>query len=279
MRSSPAGEYESTFLIPGMDCPSEERLVRMALDDLSSVRTLEFDLEGRRLRVWHAGAAEDVLNRLLPLGFGAELASSAQSVDAPPTVAIDPAAEARVLKQLLAINAVMFAVELVLGMLAQSTALIADSLDMFADAAVYTLSLYVVGRAVAQQARAARASGWLQLALALLALFEVARRALVGSKPVEMLMIGVASLALVANLACVALLAKHRQGGVHLTASWIFSTNDALANLGVIIAGALVWLSGAAWPDLVVGAIVGLLVLSGAIRILRLSFSVPPPSV
>ena len=79
-----------------------------------------------------------------------------------------------------------------------------------------------------------------------------------------------AAVALVANVACVALLARHREGGVHLKASWIFSTNDALANLGVILAGALVLATGSALPDLLVGAGVGLLVLSGAVRILRL---------
>ena len=79
-----------------------------------------------------------------------------------------------------------------------------------------------------------------------------------------------ATIALVANLACVALLARHRKGGVHLKASWIFSTNDALANVGVIVAGLLVLGTGSAIPDLVVGAAVGLLVLSGAVRILRL---------
>lgn len=83
-------------------------------------------------------------------------------------------------------------------------------------------------------------------------------------------MIGVALVALVANLACLALLARHREGGLHLKASWIFSTNDVLANLGVILAGVAVAITGSAVPDLVIGAAVGLLVLSGAVRILRL---------
>ena len=100
-------------------------------------------------------------------------------------------------------------------------------------------------------------AGWLQMILALGALAEVARRAIMGSEPVESLMIGVALLALVANLTCVALLAKHRDGGVHLKASWIFSTNDALANLGVVFAGVLVAVTGHAWPDLAVGTAVG----------------------
>lgn len=268
---SPADIYASTFAVPGMDCPSEERLIRMALDALPEVRGLQFDLENRRLEVRHVGAVEEVLARLEPLGFGARLDRTVEAGPEPEAASSDPEAESRVLKQLLAINAAMFVFELVLGLVAQSTGLIADSLDMFADAAVYGLSLYAVGRALAAQQRAAKVSGWLQMVLALGALGEVARRSVMGSEPVEALMIAVGLVALVANLTCVALLAKHRDGGAHLKASWIFSTNDALANLGVVLAGVLVAVTGRAWPDLVVGTAVGCLVLWGAVRILRLS--------
>lgn len=268
---SPADIYASTFAVPGMDCPSEERLIRMALEALPEVRGLQFDLENRRLEVRHVGAVDEVLARLEPLGFGARLDRTVEAGPEPEAAPSDPAAESRVLKQLLAINAAMFVVELVLGLVAQSTGLIADSLDMFADAAVYGLSLYAVGRALAAQQRAAKVSGWLQMVLALGALGEVARRSVMGSEPVEALMIAVGLVALVANLSCVALLAKHRDGGAHLKASWIFSTNDALANLGVVLAGVLVAVTGRAWPDLVVGTAVGFLVLWGAVRILRLS--------
>lgn len=260
--------FESTFVVPKMDCPSEERMIRLALEPLDDVEGMRFDLEARTVLVVHRGSARAVLASLEPLGFGARLDTSVEAAgEIPPE---DPAAEARVLRQLLAINAVMFVAELGFGFWAQSTGLIADSLDMLADAMVYGLSLYAVGRAAADQKRAARWSGWLQLVLGLGALSEVVRRSVVGSEPVELLMIGVASIALVANLACVALLARHRQGGVHLKASWIFSTNDALANIGVILAGVIVLVTGSAVPDLVVGAAVGLLVLSGAVRILRL---------
>jgi len=259
---------ESTFVVPKMDCPSEERLVRLALEPLDEVEGMRFDLDERTVVVVHRGSARTVLTHLEPLGFGARLEKSVEASGELPTE--DPVAEARVLRQLLVINGVMFVVELGFGFWAQSTGLIADSLDMLADALVYGVSLFAVGRAVADQKRAARASGWLQMLLALGALAEVGRRALVGSEPVEVMMIGVATVALVANLACVALLARHRKGGVHLKASWIFSTNDALANVGVILAGVLVLATGSAIPDLVVGAAVGLLVLSGAVRILRL---------
>lgn len=179
-------------------------------------------------------------------------------------------AEAKTLRLLLGINAVMFFVELVAGWLAESAGLIADSLDMFADAAVYGLALYAVGRDARHQARAARVSGGFQLALALGALAEVARRALFGSDPEPPPMMAIASLALAANLTCLALLARHRDGGAHMKASWIFSTNDVLANLGVIVAGALVAWTGSNLPDLVIGALIGLVVLHGARRILRL---------
>jgi Co/Zn/Cd efflux system component len=179
-------------------------------------------------------------------------------------------AEARTLRWLLAINAAMFAVEIVAGWLAQSTGLLADSLDMFADAAVYGLALYAVGRDPNHKQRAARLSGWLQLLLALGALTEVLRRAWFGSEPEPVPMMGIALLALAANVACLALLARHREGGVHMKASWIFSTNDVLANLGVIVAGALVAWSGSNIPDLAIGTLIALLVLNGARRILRL---------
>ncbi len=260
--------FESTFVVPKMDCPSEERMIRLALEPLDDVMGLRFDLDARTVAVIHRGQVAAVLAELEPLGFGARLDTTVEAEADLPSE--DPVAEARVLRQLLAINAVMFVAELGFGFWAQSTGLIADSVDMLADAMVYGLSLYAVGRAVADQKRAARWSGWLQLVLALGALAEVTRRAVVGSEPVEVLMIGVATIALVANLACIALLARHRQGGVHLRASWIFSTNDALANIGVIVAGVLVLVSGSAVPDLVVGAAVGVLVLSGAVRILRL---------
>ncbi len=163
----------------------------------------------------------------------------------------------------------MFVVEFVAGWLAQSTGLIADSLDMFADAAVYGLALYAVGHA-GRQLGAARLSGWLQLLLALGVLGEVLRRWLTSSAPEPMPMMGIALLALAANITCMAMLAKHRDGGAHMQASWIFSTNDVLANLGVILAGALVAWTGSNLPDLMIGTLIGLLVLNGARRILRL---------
>ncbi|WP_198948220.1 cation transporter [Synechococcus sp. MW101C3] len=175
----------------------------------------------------------------------------------------------RTLWVVLVINAAMFVVELAVGLRAGSTGLIADSLDMLADAGVYGLSLGAVGSRMTQQRRAAVLSGQLQIILAILVLLDVLRRTAVGSEPISALMVGIGALALLANLLCLVLVRRHREGGVHMRASVIFSTNDTLANLGVIVAGLLVAWSGSRIPDLLIGIAISLLVLNGGRRILR----------
>ena len=178
--------------------------------------------------------------------------------------------EAGILKWLLAINGIMFVIEITVGWWAQSTGLIADSLDMFADAAVYGVALYAVGHSVRMKLRAAHFSGWLQIILALGALGEVVRRLVLGSEPVSTLMMSFGLVALAANVTCLLLIAKSRDSGAHMKASWIFSANDVIANLGVILASGLVAWTGSRYPDLVIGLIIGLIVLNGARRILQL---------
>lgn len=177
--------------------------------------------------------------------------------------------ERRTLVAVLGINAFMFVAELVAGLFAQSTGLIADSLDMLADAAVYAISLYAVGGSAARKAHAATLSGVAQTGLAGLVLVDVVRRLVVGSEPVSALMMGVGGVALAANVTCLALLSRHRGGGVHMRASLIFSTNDVIANVGVIVSGALVWVLDSRFPDLVVGGVIAVVVFRGGLRILR----------
>lgn len=177
--------------------------------------------------------------------------------------------ERRTLRLLLAINAAMFVVELAAGWLAESMGLIADSLDMLADAGVYGAALLAAGGTARRKTHAAAAAGALQLLLAAGAAVEVARRAVQGSEPASLLMISVSALALCANTACLVLLHQYRDGEIHMRASWIFSTTDVQANVGVIAAGILVLVSGTRWPDLVIGAAICGLVVRGGVRILR----------
>lgn len=175
--------------------------------------------------------------------------------------------EQRTLIALLTINGVMFVAEVMVGWIAESTALLADSLDMLADATVYGIALYAASRSGGTQRTAARVSGVLQIALGLGVLVEVIRRALFGSEPTSHLMIGAGAVALVANLICLRLIAKHREGGAHMRASWIFSKNDVIANTGVIVAGLLVMALGSRVPDLLVGSIVAAVVIRGGVQI------------
>lgn len=260
------GRWRTVFDIPRMDCPAEEQIIRLRLAALAGL-VLAFDLPRRRLTVEHSGSAEAILARLEPLGFGAAIVSTEPVATTQPAVV---QSEGVVLRLLLAINACMFVFELGLGWWAGSVGLIADAMDMFADAAVYGVALYAVGRSARHQLAAARLAGGLQLCLALSALAETARHWHAGLAPEPLAMLGVAAVALVANSTCLVLIFRYRQGAAHLRASYLFSASDVLANLGVLAAGGLVLWLGQPWPDWVVGGAVGFLVLAAAVRILRL---------
>lgn len=263
---------ESTlFRIAKMDCPSEEGLIRMALQDMDDIKELEFDLSARELKVIHAHVPNDVLEKLTPLNLDTTILSSEQLGEDYQATSPSRGQESGDLKLLLLINGTMFVVEFVTGLLAESAGLIADSLDMLADASVYGLSLIVVYRSRKEQRSIAKVSGWLQALLAMGVLIEVVRRLIYGSEPVSMLMMSMGGIALIANVLCLMIIHKHREGGLHMKASWIFSANDVIANGGVIAAGFLIVVTQSNLPDLIIGAIIGLVVLNGARRIFVLA--------
>ena len=269
------GGYVSEYHVSRMDCPSEEGVIRMALDSVEPKVTLEFDTPNRIVRIFHGDNADVIEERMHSVGLGATLEiTSPVDSDAIAQAHEDAQQEAQkesgILKWLLAINGIMFVIEITIGWWAQSTGLIADSLDMFADAAVYGVALYAVGRSTRLKLRSAHFSGWLQLMLAFGALSEVVRRFMFGSEPASVLMMSMGLAALAANVLCLVLIAKSRNRGAHMKASWIFSANDVIANLGVILAGGLVAWTGSRYPDLVSGLIIGVVVLNGARRILQL---------
>jgi len=184
-------------------------------------------------------------------------------------VEIKDQSQRQVLYSLLGINATMFVIEMGIGLLADSTALIADSLDMLADAVVYGVALYAIGKSLLHKANAARISGFFQMALGVLIIIDIVRRSIYGSEPVSGLMMAMGAVALVANVICLVIIRKQRNEEVHMRASWIFSANDVIANLGVIFAGVLVFWLDSRWPDLVIGVIVSCVVLRGAKMILE----------
>lgn len=177
--------------------------------------------------------------------------------------------ERRLLWIVLGLNAVMFFVEFIAGWIANSTSLMADSLDMLADAVVYSLSLYAVGKTIIQKARSALVNGYLQLCLGVFVLVHIGWKIYTQATPDEFIMTWVAVLALVVNVSCFLILYQFRQGDVNLRASWICSRNDMLANCGVIIAALLVPVVNAAWPDWLIAAVIALVVIRSALQIIK----------
>lgn len=178
-------------------------------------------------------------------------------------------AQRRLLWTVLILNGIMFFVEFIAGWLAESSGLIADSLDMLADTLVYAVSLYAVGKAIKYKANAAILNGTLQTLLALMVLADVFQRLVFGSAPNVNTMLWIAGLALVVNIVCFVLLYSHRNGDINIRASWICSRNDMLMNAGVIVSAVLVAQLNMAWPDLVIATAIAIIVLHSAIRIIK----------
>lgn len=178
-------------------------------------------------------------------------------------------AQKRTLWIALALNAIMFVAEVTAGIFANSTGLIADGLDMLADASAYAIALFAVGRSSSFKANAATLSGLLLLLLGIGVLIDVVRRVISGEPPEGVWMIAVSMVALAVNATVLRLLSKQRQDEVHIRATWIFTRADVVANIAVILAGLAVFLTGNRYFDLVVGSAIGLYVIKEALEILR----------
>lgn len=174
----------------------------------------------------------------------------------------------RVLYTVLVINLVMFAVELTAGILARSTALMADSVDMLGDALVYMLSLYALTRGLRWRAGAALAKGVIIAAFGIWIFVEVVLKLVSGAAPTASTMGLIGALALGANLACLALLFRFRNRDINMSSTFECSRNDVIANVGVLLAAAGVAAFGAGWPDILVGGIIAILFFRSAIRVL-----------
>jgi cation diffusion facilitator family transporter len=175
----------------------------------------------------------------------------------------------RVLWIVLVVNAAMFFVEGTAGLLAHSTSLLADALDMLGDALVYGFSLFVLARSARWQAGAALAKGVFMLVFGLGVLAEAADKIFNPVMPGVAMMGAVGALALAANLVCFFLLYRHRGDNLNMRSTWLCSRNDLVANVGVLLAAAASGALASRWPDIVVGATIAALFLHSALGILR----------
>ena len=261
---------KTLFEIPKMDCPSEENLIRMKLADISTIKNLDFDIANRKLTVFHEAALLEIEKAITELNLGSKKISTQESSQ---TIFEEQKNQKNVLWAVLLINFGFFIIEMTTGLISKSMGLVADSLDMLADSFVYGISLFAVGGTFTRKKRIAKLAGYLQITLALIGFVEVLRRFFGDEKlPDFSTMIIVSVFALIANGICLYLLQKSKsKEEAHMKASMIFTSNDVIINLGVIIAGLLVHWLNSNKPDLIIGTIVFVLVIQGAFRILKLS--------
>lgn len=177
-------------------------------------------------------------------------------------------AQVRVLWAVLTINAIMFVAEFAAGWLADSTALLADSLDMLGDALVYGFSLFVVARSLRWKALAAGLKGGIMLVFGVIVLVEAVSTIFVGGRPDSTVMALMGLVALAANTGCLVLLTRRRGDDVNMRSAWVCSRNDLLANGGTVAAAAAVAVWGSFWPDVVVGLAIAALFLRSALGVL-----------
>lgn len=174
----------------------------------------------------------------------------------------------RVLQVVLAINAVMFFIEFGAGLIAGSTALMADATDMLGDALVYSVSLYALGRSSRWKAGAAVIKGAVILVLGLGILVNVVIKIRSGVPPSSGLMLAFGGLALAANLVCLRLLWRFRALDVNMSSTFECSRNDVISNVGVLIAAGAVALLASPWPDILIGSAMAALFLRSSFRVL-----------
>jgi len=173
----------------------------------------------------------------------------------------------------IAINALMFLIETGASMAADSMALRADALDFLGDSLTYGLTLLAIGHSLRWRASAAMFKGVTLLLMGLWVLGSTVYRLFILGAPNEMIMGSVAMLAFTANMVCVLLLLRYRDGDANVRSVWLCSRNDAIGNLGVMVAAVAVYYTQTQWPDLVVALLMSMLFLQSSYLIIRLALS------
>jgi len=169
----------------------------------------------------------------------------------------------------LALNAIMFFVEVYAGLVAHSSAVLADSLDMLGDALVYGLSLWSLQKTSTWKGRVSQVKGAIMAVLALGVIGESIWKIFSPTEIEGSMMFGIGLLALVVNTICFMLLNRHKTDGINLRSAWICSRNDLLANTGVLVGGILVITTASKWPDILIALAIGCYVLKSALHVIK----------
>ena len=264
---------KTVLSVKNMDCPCEENMIRMKLASFKGISLMKADIAAREFTIIHNEDENDILSAVNELNLGSShiFTDKFDESNADQNSSCDER-ERRILILVLSINFAFFLIEVIYGFLSNSMGLVADSLDMLSDSLVYAMAFFAVYAALKTQKKVALISGIFQASLAAFGFFEVIRRFSGEIYEVDYkTMILVSIFALIANYLCLIILNKNASDKPHMQASKIFTSNDIIVNLGVIIAGVLVLISGSNLPDLIVGAVVFIIVSQGSVRILKLS--------
>lgn len=175
----------------------------------------------------------------------------------------------RVLLIVLLINAVMFVTEFGAGVVAGSTALMADASDMLGDALVYGVSIYAISRSDRWKAGAAALKGVVILLLAVGIAINIIVKVGSGVPPSSTLMLLFGGVALIANVTCLALLWRFRSHDLNMASTFECSRNDVISNVGVLVAAACVAALASPWPDILIGAVMALIIFRSSARVLK----------
>lgn len=262
--------YSTLIKINKMDCPSEEQLIRMNLSEVVGINKLMFNLNERTLTIIHTAPLNDFYNKISNLKLDdvlikTELYSGEIKNE-------DNVNQKSLLWKVLIINLTFFIVEVMYGIISNSMGLVADGLDMLADSFVYSISLIAITSNLNGKKNVALISAFLQFSLAIIGIYEVMKRFFNSNDlPDYQSMLIVSFFALFANSLCLYILQKSRSNEAHMKASMIFTSNDVIANIGVILASIIVYLTNSRIPDLVIGSIIFLIVARGAKQIYSLS--------
>jgi Co/Zn/Cd efflux system component/copper chaperone CopZ len=275
MSNTTAAAESLRYRVTGMDCSSCAEKIQSAVAKLPGVQEARVSIASSMMTLKVDDAAKlvpTVEATVTDLGYHLdrdEPSATADDDELPKNLSHITPAYRRALWIVVLINAGYGLVEIVAGFVAGSQALKADALDFMGDGLITFLGLLAIGWSLVWRARSALIQGLFLAALGVGVLLNTAYRVLVLNQPEAELMGVFGMIALVANVAAALILIPHRAGDANVRAVWLFSRNDALGNLAVVIAAGLVFWTKTAWPDLVVAVIISGLFLQSAWSIIR----------
>ena len=259
------------YRVTGMDCSSCATKIEGAARKVPGVDDVRVSIASQEMTLTlreNAAPLPDVERAIADMGYQLTRLAENEDDDKVPDLSHVTPAYKRALWIVILLNAGYGAVEIVGGFLAGSQSLKADALDFLGDGLISFLGLIAIGWGLQARAKAALLQGLFLGALGMGVLVATAYRVIVLNQPHAELMGIFGAIALAVNIAAAVALIPHRKGDANVRAVWLFSRNDAIGNAAVVVAAALVWWTGTAWPDLLVAAAIAVLFLQSAWQII-----------